>query len=142
MRMPVHEREKDFLDSLTCLKCTYAPTHRQDFSQAVLNPDHGNHLQCHDWHVLKANLSGYFAIAVALHLGADRLILLGYDGGYAVGEEAPNFHPYHYQGPGMNFYTPMNEYYKFWADRNIINVGLGSRIDVFEKAPIDSNFYE
>lgn len=136
-----HEREKDYMDALGCLKCSYVPTTRQDFSMAVLSPDHENYLTDHDWHVLKANLSGYFAIAVALHLGAERVILLGYDGGYKVGEENPNFHPYYYDGPGMNYYSPMNIYYDFWKKENIVNVGLGSQIRAFKKVPIESNFY-
>jgi hypothetical protein len=137
-----HEREKDFLDSLDCLKCTYVQTTRQDFAMAVLNPDYDNYLTDLDWHVLKANMSGYFAIAVALHLGAKKVILLGYDGGYTVGEQTPNFHPYHYEGPGMNFYTPMNQYYDFWKNENIVNVGMDSKIRAFKKVPLESDFYE
>jgi len=131
-----HEKEKAYLDGLDCLKCTYVPTPREDFIVAELTPDHANHLQDHDWHVLAANLSGYFAIAVALHLGARLVYLLGFDGGYGK-DEAPNFHPYAYYGPGMNVYTPQNKFYEFFADRPVVNVGMESRIEAFKKIPIN-----
>jgi len=135
-----HEREKEYLDGLNCFKVTYEDTHREDFIRAELNPDHDNWQTSLDWHIKRANLSGYFAVSVALHLGADKLILLGFDGGYDVNSDTPNFHPHHYQGPGMNFYTE-NHWYDFYKGFDIVNVGMGSRIRSFKKVPLESDFY-
>jgi len=136
-----HEREGEWLDGLSCLKVTQNPTHREDFIKVELEPDYENPHEDHDWTVLRANLSGFLALAVSLHLGAENIFLLGFDGGYTAGKETPNFHPYHYEGPGMNFYTPQNQYYDFYKDRKIINVGMYSRIAAFKRVDLKSDFY-
>jgi hypothetical protein len=130
-----HDREATFLDYYKGLKVTYSPTTRTDFIMAKLDAVHPNE----DWHILRANLSGYFALALALHLGAARVILLGFDGGY---DKEPNWHPYAYFGPGMNTYNDTNKYYDFYKDRNVVNVGMDSRIEAFRKVPLESNFYD
>lgn len=131
-----HKREGAWLDSLDCMKVTYVDTPRTDFTVATLKPDHENYSMDLDWHILKANLSGYFALAVALHMGASKVYLLGYDGGYSPGKN-PNFHPYFYEGPGMNYYTPMNQYYDFFSEEDIVNFGMDSSIEAFTKLPLD-----
>lgn len=132
-----HQREEHFLNMFRGYKATYVKTPRSDFIVAELDPDHQN--KNLDWHILAANLSGYFALALALHLGAQKVYLLGFDGGY---DKEPNWHPHGYFGPGMNTYTGQNHFYDFFKGENVINVGMSSRLDAFRKIPLDSDFYD
>jgi len=135
-----HKREKEFLDSFKGLKVTYNDTIREDFIKVDLEVDYDIDNLNLDWHILKANLSGYFALAIALELGAGKVYLIGFDGGYEG--DNPNFHEFAYRGPGMNYYDPVNRHYNFFTGHKIINVGLDSKIDAFKKVPLNTDFYE
>ena len=85
-----------------------------------------------------ANLSGFLALAISLHLGAKKVVLLGYDGGYA---EDANW----YTNPNATNdegYSNKNAYYDIFKGHDIVNVGMDSKIKSFRKIPIESNFYE
>lgn len=133
-----HKDYGDYLDGLRCVKVTYNDTHRDDFVRVVMEPDHETLNE--DWHVLKANLSGFLALALALHLGARRVFLLGFDGGYNDGQNN-NFHSYK-SGPAPSRGDYRNELFEYYSGRDVINVGTASRITAFKRVPIESEFYE
>lgn len=92
-----------------------------------------------DWTMKKVNLSGFVALSVALHLGAAKVVLLGFDGGYSgqasryyKGDRPVNDHNY----------SSRNELWNIFKDRNIVNVGMESKIESFRKVPLEGNFYE
>ena len=91
-----------------------------------------------DWTIKKANLSGFLALAVALHLGAQKVVLLGYDGGYSG---KSNW----YNNPNAatpSGYSNKNAYYDIFKHHDIVNVGMDSQIQSFRKIPIDAPLYE
>jgi hypothetical protein len=139
---PVTEKHDmgKFLDGYYGHKiCLHNLTERNDFIQAKVAPDHSAHDL--DWHIEKVNLTGYFAIAIALHLGAEAIYLLGFDGGYDD-PAFPDWYPERYVGPGMNTFFNQNKYYRFFSGEKIINVGTDSRIDAFPKIELNTNFYK
>ncbi|MCK4819384.1 hypothetical protein KA005_26665 [bacterium] len=96
-----------------------------------------------DWCILKANLSGFFALSLAFALGASRVILLGFDGGYEGGKAT------HYPNPSQGYvasdsYEKANDFYDIFNvkhHKDILNVGLNSKIKSFPKVDINSDFY-
>jgi len=130
----------EFLDSYSGYKvCLRNLTERNDFTQVEIFPNHDT-LDL-DWHIEKVNLSGFLAIAVALHLGAEKIYLLGFDGGYQDPAK-PGWEAEAYVGPGQNTLINQNPYFDFFGLEKIINVGLDSRIESFPKVDINSNFYK
>lgn len=119
--------------------CLNNLTERDDFIQAEIIPDH-KALDL-DWHIKKVNLTGFFALAIALRLGAEMIFLLGFDGGYDD-PAFPDWYPERYVGPGMNTFFNQNEYYRFFSEEKIINVGATSRIDSFPKVSLYTEFYK
>jgi len=91
-----------------------------------------------DWHCQSANLGGFVAVALTFHLGAKKVYLLGYDGGY----DTISNHYYHNEKIASNVYEGLNWHYEYFKDYDVVNVGLGSRIPYFKKVDINSNFYE
>ena len=92
-----------------------------------------------DWHMKKANLSGFAALGLALHLGAVKVYLLGFDGGYN-GEESNHYKTI--SVPNNYNYECKNDLYDLFEEYNVINVGMDSKIESFQKVPLESNFYE
>lgn len=91
-----------------------------------------------DWTMKAANLSGFVALAVALHLGAKKVVLLGYDGGYSGDANW-------YDNPNAatpEGYSGKNAYYDIFKHHDIVNVGLDSKINSFRKISIDAPLYE
>lgn len=83
-----------------------------------------------DWTMQKVNLSGFTALSVAIHLGAEKIYLLGFDGGYDGNRS--NFYP----GTRISKdFENVNEYYDYFKDENIVNFG-NSKIKAFEILPL------
>lgn len=117
-------------------------TSRTDFTMVKITPNHET--RDLDWHIAKVNLTGFFAIAVALHLGAKLIYLLGFDGGFDD-PARPDWYPLPEEwavGPGQNTFHEQNAYYDFFTDKKIINVGSTSRIDSFPKVGLYTDFYK
>lgn len=93
----------------------------------------------HDWTMQKVNLSGFTALAVALYLKAARVFLLGFDGGYS-GEKSNHYDNIKGKTTDAS-YSNVNTYFDLFADKPVINVGMGSKIDTFRKVPLESYFY-
>lgn len=113
-------------------------TDREAAVPAVMIEHTGRSVGSLDWTIKTVNLSGFTALAVVLHLGADRIFLLGFDGGYS-GEKSNHYHVPRQMNDRT--YSSRNEYFDIFKDRNIINVGIGSKIDSFRKVPLEMNFY-
>jgi len=133
-----HKKERSLVDSYMGYKVTCNETEDRSFIKATLDPDYHNRNL--DWHVMKVNLSGYFALALALQLRAFRVFLLGFDGGYDT--QAPRFHGHAYKGLKTGDYYNVNRYYDFFHGKPVVNVGLDSKIKCFTRLPLNSNFYE
>jgi hypothetical protein len=87
----------------------------------------------------QANLSGLTAVLVALTLGAEKIFLFGFDGGFAGTES--NYYP-NDSGQLISWrYEMQNSRYGLFEDQNIINVGMDSRIDAFPKVDLHGDFY-
>jgi hypothetical protein len=93
-----------------------------------------------DWHCMKANLSGYTALALAFYLGATKVVLLGFDGGFSG--ERSNYHDRGLDGVNSSAYEKANELYDQFKAYPVLNVGITSRISSFKKAPLETQFYD
>lgn len=119
------------------IKISGVRTYAEDHIGAYVSPDHST--KDLDWHVEKCNLSGYTALAVAFHLGAAHVWLLGYDGGFDGNES--NFYKNRNPNVKSDGYEQQNEFYEAFRHYPIINVGLESKIKAFVKVPLNSYFY-
>ncbi len=92
-----------------------------------------------DWYMQKANLSGFVALGAVLYLGAERVLLLGFDGGGFTGkEECANHYPNDRPIPECNYYSK-NEYFDIFKDKAIIlNFGMASKIESFQKLSLSA----
>lgn len=125
-------------------------TPRQNFTRIVLEP-------IKDFRIIKANNSGLLALAVALHLGAKKVYLFGFDG--YIGKQRrihrfkilgkifiikgfkkciSHFHKNQKCGEGL---TNHLYHYEIFKDDPVINVGLKSKIEYFKKVDINSEIY-
>lgn len=96
----------------------------------------GSKIDYHYKTVPSWNLSGLFAISVAALMNYDLIYLLGFDGGVLNG----NRYSYTTIMDGSANYTMFNKYFKelnFQKHQKIVNVGLDSKINTFEKISID-----
>jgi hypothetical protein len=93
-----------------------------------------------DLTVRQSMFSGLFAMLVALTLGARRLFLFGFDGGFSKGD-TQNWYPSHTEGMLSWHYEIQNERYKAFEGHDIINVGVDSKIDAFPKVSLEEDFY-
>jgi hypothetical protein len=92
-----------------------------------------------DMLIRKSNNSGIASILVALVLGAIKIYLLGYDGGYVNG------HTHFFTDKHSieeEVYLRSNKYFDYLRKFPIINVGLDSKIDAFRKVDINDDFYK
>jgi len=76
-----HKKNKEFLNKYRGFLVTDRNTYRKeakiiDYRQLFFNQKNL------DWHMQAANLSGFVAVAVAFYLGANKVYLLGFDGGF------------------------------------------------------------
>lgn len=128
-----------FLDAYKGDKvCLKGATKREDFVKVEIHPNHET-LDL-DWHIAKVNLTGFLAIAVALHLGAKMIYLLGFDGGYDEGKK-PVWYP-EMENQDPSDYYDKNLYFDIFACNCIVNVGATSRIDSFPKVSLYTEFYK
>lgn len=93
-----------------------------------------------DLTVRQSMFSGLFAMLVALTLGARKLFLFGFDGGFSKGD-AQNWYPSHTEGMLSWHYEMQNERYNAFEGYDIINVGVDSKIDAFPKISLEEDFY-
>lgn len=131
-----HMKNNRFLDSYEGFLVTDRETHRKEahvitYTGRAYKPD------SLDWHMKNINLSGYVALAVALHLGASKVFLLGFDGGF--NGEASNYYP-NSKNVNDHTYSNNNDHFNLFRG-DIVNVGLDSRIDAFRKVPLNEHFY-
>lgn len=95
-----------------------------------------------NWHCQSANISGFVALALAFKLGAKKVYLLGYDGGW---DQISN-HYYHNGGVQSSEVESINWHYEWFKDYPVINVVnpeiFESKIEYFKKININTNFYE
>ena len=129
-----HVKELDELESrggyLLNDSRRYIP--RQEYTRIVLEP-------IKDLNVVKANNSGYLALAVALYLGAKKVYLFGFDA--YIGSQS-HFHKNHkYKRDGDASLTAHLYLYRVFKDAPVINVGLKSKIKYFKKVDINSEIY-
>lgn len=132
-----HRRHGAYLAAYDGYLVTDRPSSRKD---AILVEYHeGPRKEAEiDWAIKAANLSGFLALALALHLGAKKVVLLGYDGGYT---EESNY----YANPNAatpTGYSNKNVHYDIFKDMDIVNVGMESQIKAFRKIPIEAPLYE
>jgi len=131
-----HEKELDELEKHGgyLLNDSRRYTPRQNFTRIVLDP-------IKDLRIIKANNSGLLALAVALHLGAKRVYLFGFDGYIGrkfLFKKQSHFHKNQKCGNGL---TNHLYHYEIFKDAPVINVGLKSKIEYFKKVDINSNIY-
>ena len=119
--------------------CLKDQVKRDDFIEVEIHPDH-ERLDL-DWHIAKVNLTGFLAIAIALHLGAELIYLLGFDGGFDDPNK-PNWYPEAHVKSDPNELRDQNIYYDIFACNRIINVGATSLIDSFPKVSLYTEFYK
>ena len=95
-----------------------------------------------DWHCQSANISGVVALSLSFKLGAKKVYLLGYDGGY---NKISN-HYYHNSNIESKVVEAINWHYEWFKDYTIVNVInpdiFESKIEYFKKININTNFYE
>lgn len=131
-----HKANGRFLDNYKGYLITDRETHRNE--ALIIRYDTPNKAGSLDWAMKKNNLSGFIALAVALNLGACKVFLLGFDGGYTKGKA--NY--YNNPKPGNDHeYSRNNDLFDIFKENNIVNVGLDSRIEAFRKVPLNTNFY-
>lgn len=111
-------------------------TPRQNFTKIVLEP-------IKDLRIIKANNSGLLALAVALHLGAKKVYLFGFDG--YVGrrflfKKQSHFHK-NLKNKSKDGFINHLHHYEIFKDAPVINVGLKSKIKYFKKVDINSDIY-
>jgi hypothetical protein len=75
--------------------------------------------------------SGLMAIAVAFHLGAEKVNLLGFD----VGWKHQRYFYGHRELPGVD-QTRHLPYFEYFKDYPVINWGMSSLIECFDKRPL------
>jgi hypothetical protein len=92
-----------------------------------------------DYLVMKANNSGFTAMVVALMLGARKIYLLGFDGGWTEKSHFHNFYRDEKKVEDFVRHLPLYDYFKNFP---IVNVGINSDIKCFAKVPIDEDFYK
>ena len=89
-----------------------------------------------DWHCQSANISGFVPLALAFKLGAKKVYLLGYDGGY---DKISN-HYYHNPNIESNVVEAINWHYQWFKDYPVINYVnpdiFESKIECFKKINI------
>lgn len=126
------------LEGYNGCKVSYQGRGMNDFHEVEIQqvPDY----LTEDWYILKANLSGFFALSLAFHLGAGSVVLLGFDGGYT---DKSNWYENISSSMSPESYGRANELYGFFFDKRdrILNVGLGSEIDTFHKIGLEEDFY-
>ena len=127
-----HITNKAFLDSYEGILLT----DREPGHEAVVIEYTQKAAYSYEWTIKKVNLSGFVAIAAAIHLGAEKIILLGFDGGY---DEQSN-HYHHNPRVVEKDYLDKNQYFEIFKENNIINVGP-SKIETFRKVPLEVDFY-
>ena len=138
---PTWEKEyQKELDAFNGLRISYTGRNMNYFHEVLIDGTPESFSE--DWCILSANLSGFFALSLAFALGAARVILLGFDGGYE-GEKA-TYYPNSSQAVTPDSYEKANDFYDVfilpYKDR-ILNVGLNSKIKSFPKVDINSDFY-
>jgi hypothetical protein len=127
------------------VKVSMSPPYAEGYGWLTCELDEENNKM--DWLARETNLNGFFSIYLALHLGAKRLFLLGFDGGwqyrnqlewYSTEASVP-------EGWGWNSMYKKNPVFDVfntaYPDREVINVGEYSRIEAFRKVPLNENFY-
>jgi hypothetical protein len=147
-----HEKELNELENRGgyLLNDSRRYTPRQNFTRIILDP-------IKDLRIIKANNSGHLALAVALHLGAKKVYLFGFDG--YIGKQR---HTYKFKILGKAFtikgfkkgtshfhknqkyekgLTKHLYHYEIFKDAPVINVGLKSKIKYFKKVDINSEIY-
>jgi len=131
-----HKHHDSWLDEYKGYLITHNVTHRRE--AFVIRLD-----QKESWldsTITAAGLSGFTALALAFHMQAERVVLLGYDGGFSEGLES-NFYPNKCANIGSKSYERKNKYFEWFSRYPIINVGMNSEIPWFRKVPLDSDFY-
>jgi len=88
--------------------------------------------------IRKANLSGFTALAIAFYLGAEKVYLFGYDGGY---KDQSNFDMDNKNIISKN-YEQKNYLYDIFKGYNVINVGMNSKINAFPKIELKGFKYQ
>ena len=131
-----HKKHGEFLDNYDGYLITYIKTERKDAFMIKLDIRNS----WHDYTLKSASLSGFTALAVAFHMGAEKVILLGYDGGFEVGQSS-NFYPNRCANIATKTYERKNMHYEYFSRYPIINVGMESKIPWFYKVPLDCDFY-
>jgi len=109
---------------------------RAEYEGVAMTDDKNKDL---DWHLQSANTSGYFALAVAFMLGASKVYLLGFDGGFN-GQSNWYYHNENITSEGT--YEYVNRFYSYFKDYPVINVGLTSKIPFFKKVDLNEDFYK
>ncbi len=90
--------------------------------------------------VQQANSSGFTAMVLALILGASKVYLFGFDACFVDGVK--HFHGnYRERNMQESEVSKQIELYEYFKNYRIINVGMDSKIDCFQKVPLDSDFY-
>jgi hypothetical protein len=92
-----------------------------------------------DYLVMKANNSGFTAMVVALILGARKIYLLGFDGGW---KDKSHFHDLYKDEKLVDDFTRHLPLYDYFKNFPIVNVGVDSGITCFDKVPINDDFYK
>lgn len=94
-----------------------------------------------DWHCQLVNLSGFTAIALAFQLGAKKVYLLGFDGGF----NGISNHYHHNPNFESKEIESLNNYYQWFKDYPVINVVnpeiFESKIEYFKKVNMNTDFY-
>lgn len=131
-----HRRYDDWLDGFDGYLITHNGTHREEAYVIELD-EKGSWL---DYTMKSASLSGFTALAVAFYMGAEKVFLLGYDGGFVNGESS-NFYENRCVNIGSKSYEKKNRHFEFFQRHPVVNVGENSLIPYFKKVPLDCDFY-
>ena len=116
-----HKKNAEFLKDYK----GYLVTDRKTVSENAIIIDQ-------DYDMKKVNLSGFTALALTLYLGADKVYLLGFDGGY----EGDRSDYYHTTKITEKHYSRVNKYYDKFKDSDITIFG-NSKIESFKKLSLN-----
>ena len=117
------QKNKEASDNFKGIKISQNGTITKDVKIIQFEPYNN-----HDWYFQKANNTGYAALAIALHLGARKVYLFGFDGGWS------KYKYFYSEGtlthPGVYL---SNMYFEYFRYRTVVNVNNKSHIDCFHK---------
>jgi len=128
-----HKAHKKFLDTFPNPIVTSMPSHYEKAIQIEIEKD------CLlDFCINSAQLSGFLALALAFHLGASKVYLLGYDGGFL---RTQSNHYKNKSNIGSKSYERANMWYDYFKKYPVINIGLDSLINSFTKVSLLAPYY-